>query len=234
MDARRGSGVTRAAGLLLALLVPAAAVAEPRTYRVASPAEGSKAEAVVVYSLGTHTVTAQDVHGEVTLDPTTLASGSGTVVVPLAGLRGDGGQRDCHMREALGLNYAAGGRFPGEHVCDGQNRLPASGPDSVAFPDIRLELLGARPLDDLSFLQAGQPVRVEIDVRWTIHGVSREKKELARVVRDGTGLHARGRSTVVLAEYGVVVKSTKVLFADIKVGDAVTVTYDLRLLPATP
>jgi hypothetical protein len=225
--------VTRAAGLLFALLLPAAAVAEPRTYRVASPTEGSKAEAVVVYSLGSHTQTAQEIHGEVTLDPTTLASGSGNIAIPIAGIHGDGSTRDCHMREALGLNYAAGGRFPGEHVCNGQNQLPASGPDSVAYPDIRLELLGARPLDDLSFLQAGQPVRVEIDVRWTIHGVSREKKELVRVVRDGTGLHTRGRSTVVLAEYGVVVKSTKVLFADIKAGDAVTVTYDLKLLPVT-
>lgn len=223
--------MTRASLLLLALLLPAAAVAEPRTYRVASPAEGSKAEAVVVYSLGSHTQTAQEIRGEVTLDPATLATGSGSIVVPIAGLHGDGSTRDCHMREALGLNYAAGGRFPKEHVCDGQNRLPASGPESVAFPDIRLELLGGRPLDDLSFLAAGQPVRVEIDVRWTIHGVTRDRKELVRVVRDGPGLHVRGRSTVALADYGVVVKSTKVLFADITVGDAVTVTYDLKLMP---
>jgi hypothetical protein len=51
------------------------------------------------------------------------------------------------------------------------------------------------------------------------------------VVREGNGLHARGRSTVVLADYGIVVKATKVVFVEIKVGDAVTVTYDLRLLP---
>ena len=43
----------------------------------------------------------------------------------------------------------------------------------------------------------------------------------------------RGRSTVVLADHGVVVKPTKVLFAEIKVGDAVTVTYDLRLVPVS-
>ena len=47
------------------------------------------------------------------------------------------------------------------------------------------------------------------------------------------GLHARGRSTVVLPDHGIVVKRTKVVFAEIKVGDAVTVTYDLRLVPAT-
>ena len=230
----RGAAPLLGRWLLLAMLLPLPALAEARTYRVAPPSEGSKAEAVVVYSLGTHTVTAQDVHGEVTLDPATLASGSGTVVVPLAGLRGDGGTRDCHMREALGIDYAAGGRFPREHACDGHDQLPASGPESIAFPEIRLEVFGARPLDELALLDAGKPVRVELDVKWTVHGVTRERKELTRVLRDGTGLHARGRSTVVLADHGIVVKATKVVFAEIKVGDAVTVTYDLRLLPVAP
>jgi hypothetical protein len=155
------------------------------------------------------------------------------VVVPIAAIRGDGSTRDCHMREALGIDHAAGGRFPGEHVCDGQNRLPASGPDSVAFPEIRLELLGARPLDDLALLDAGKPVRVEIEARWTMHGVAHSTRELVRVLRDGAGLRVRGRSTVVLADHRVVVKATKVLFAEIKVADAVTVTYELRLVPAS-
>jgi len=216
---------------LLCLLLPATVLAEPRSYRVAPPAEGTRAEAVVVYSLGTHTQVAQDIRGEVTLDTASLAGGSGTVVVPIADIHGDGGTRDCHMREALGIDYAAGGRFPKEHVCDAQNKLPASGPDSVAFPAIRLEILGGRPLDDPGLLGTGKPVRVELDVRWTVHGVSTQQKELTRVVQEGNGLHARGRSTVVLADHRVVVKATKVLFAEIKVGDAVTVTYDLRLLP---
>ena len=230
----QGPATVGARWLLLAMLLPLPALAEARTYRVAPPSEGSKAEAVVVYSLGTHTVTAQDLHGEVTLDPTTLVSGSGAVVVPLAGLRGDGGTRDCHMREAMGIDYAAGGRFPKEHACDDHDRLPPSGPESVAFPEIKMEILGARPLDELSLLDAGKPVRVELDVKWTVHGVTRERKELTRVLRDGTGLHARGRSTVVLADHGIVVKATKVVFAEIKVGDAVTVTYDLKLVPAAP
>jgi hypothetical protein len=187
-----------------------------------------------VYSLGSHTQVAQDIRGEVTLDPTTLAGGSGTVVAPIAGIHGDGGTRDCHMREALGIDYAAGGHFPAEHACDGQNRLPASGPESVAFPDIRLEILGARPLDAPAMLGSGKPVRVELDVRWTVHGVARQRKELTRVVREGDGLHARGRSAIVLADHGIVVKATKVLFTEIKVGDAVTVTYDLRLVNAAP
>src|SRR5262249_19199342 len=214
-------------------LLPTVVAAEPRNYRVGSPAEGSKAEAVVVYSLGSHTQTAQEIRGEVTADPTTLASVSGTVVIPLAGIRGDGGTRDCHMREALGLDYGAGGRFPAEHVCDANNQVPSSGPDAIAFPDIQMELLSARPLDDLSLLGQGQPVRVELQVKWTIHGVTHTQKELTRVLRDGNGLHARGRSTIVLQDFHVVTKPVKVLFAEVKVGDAVTVTYDLRLLPVS-
>lgn len=219
---------------MLAVAVPALALGAERTYRVAPPAEGSKAQAVVVYSLGTHTQDAQEIRGEVTVDPVTLASATGSVIVPLAGIRGDGGTRDCHMREALGLNYAASGKFPQEHVCDAQDRLPASGPEAIAYPEVRLEVLGAKPLDDLSLLESGKPVRVELEVRWTLHGVTRPSTELTRVLRDGPGLRVRGRLTVVLAEYGVVVKPTKVLFAEIKVGDAVTVTYDLKLVPVSP
>jgi hypothetical protein len=137
------------------------------------------------------------------------------------------------MREALGIDYKAGGRFPAEHACDGANRLPASGPDSIAFSDIRLELLTAHPLDDLALLEAGKPVRVEVEGRWTVHGVSKPARELVRVLRDGEGLRARGRSTLVLKDFGVVVKSTKVLFAEIQVGDAVTVIYDLKLVPVS-
>ncbi len=230
----RPGGVRAAPWVALVAFIPTLALGEQRTYRVAPATEGSKAEAVVVYSLGTHTQQAQDIRGEVRLDPLTLATASGSVVVPIAGLRGDGGTRDCHMREALGLNYAAGGRFPNEHVCDGHDALPSSGPEAIAYPDIRLDVLGVRPLDDLALLEQGKPVRVDLEVRWTIHGVARTSRELARVLRDGSGLRVRGRSTVVLAEHGVVVKPTKVLFAEIKVGDAVTVTYDLRLVPVSP
>jgi len=37
---------------------------------------------------------------------------------------------------------------------------------------------------------------------------------LARLLRDETGLRARGRSTIVLRDFNPLVKSVKVLFAD--------------------
>jgi polyisoprenoid-binding protein YceI len=217
--------------VVLALLGAGAAAAETRPYRVAPPGEKqSRAEAFLVYSLGTHTTTANEIQGTLRLEASSLDAAEGSIVVPIASLRGDGGTRDCHMREALGLDYSRS-RFPSEHVCDGENRLPATGPEAIAFPEIRLELLSARPLDDLGLLATGKPVRVEIETRWTVHGVTKPARELVRVLRDGDGLRVRGRSTLVLKDFGVVVKSTKVLFAEVTVGDAVTVTYDLKLLP---
>jgi hypothetical protein len=216
------------------LVLATSVAAEPQRYRVATVAEGSKLEAIVAFSLGPHTQTAVEVRGEVRTDPATLAEVSGTVVVPLASIRGDESTRDCHMREALGLDYAAGGHFPAGHVCDGKNQLPQSGADAIAFPEIQVELVSAHPLDDLSLLGQGQPVRVELQVKWTIHGVVHPQKELARVLRDGSGLRARGRSTIVLKDFNVVVKPVTVLFAEMKVGDAVTVNYNLRLVPAGP
>src|SRR5215831_8467145 len=57
-----GGGMgSRSRWLLLCALAPSLAVAEPRAYRVASVSEGSKAEAVVSYSLGTHLQTAQEI-----------------------------------------------------------------------------------------------------------------------------------------------------------------------------
>jgi hypothetical protein len=219
---------------VLAFLAAVPAAAEPRVYRVASVAQGSKVEAIVVYSLGSHAQTAGEVRGEVRTDPATLSEASGTVVVPLASIQGDRSTRDCHMRESLGLDYNAGGRFPAEHVCDANNQLPASGPDAIAFADIRMELVSAHPLDDLALLGQGKPVRVELEVKWIIHGVTHAQKELVRVLLDGSGLRARGRATIVLKDFNLVVKPVKVLFAEVKVGDAVTVNYDLKLVPVGP
>ena len=76
---------------MLAVAAPTPRSPRRRTYRVAPAAEGSKAEAMVVYSLGTHTQDAQDIRGEVTLDPATLASAIGQRGRALAGIHGDGG-----------------------------------------------------------------------------------------------------------------------------------------------
>src|SRR5260370_18933573 len=93
-------------------------------------------------------------------------------MVPISAINGDGGLRDCHMREALGLDYRSS-HFPSEHVCDRDNELPASGPDAVVFRDLQFALKELRPIDDPRLLHQGKPVSVRIQGIWTIHGVSK-------------------------------------------------------------
>jgi polyisoprenoid-binding protein YceI len=157
----------------LLLLTAGAAGTGPRPYRIVEPPPGTTAiEVAVPYSFGTHRNAASVVQGEVLLDREKLVVEPGQLRVPLAALRSDDPKRDCHLREALGLDYARS-RFPAEHVCNDENGLPGSGGDSLAFRDIRLDVTGGRPLEDPTLLEQGREVRLEIAGRWVIHGVTR-------------------------------------------------------------
>ena len=83
----------------------------------------------VPYSMGTHHEHVTAVDGTVRVDPEALLLEHGRLVILLASFRSDDPKRGCHLREALGLDYARS-HFPREHVCDDQNHLPASGPDA--------------------------------------------------------------------------------------------------------
>jgi hypothetical protein len=39
----------------------------------------------------------------------------------------------------MGLDYAVA-RYPKEHICAAANELPASGPDSVVYPNIEFQI----------------------------------------------------------------------------------------------
>ncbi len=215
--------------LALALAIPLlalAARADPRAFTVQS----GRAQVKLVYTLGTHEENATQLSGAVRLDPETLTGAAGALVVPISSISGDRGARDCHLREALGLDYAAAD-YPATHSCDGDDKLPAAGPHAVVHPEIRFELSASKPLDDLKALAAGKPVRVEVDGAWTIHGKTRPAKLLLRVTREGTGLRVKGQTAIRLADFEVQVKSARILFAEITVGPVAGVELDLLLSP---
>lgn len=223
---------------LALLLLPASAVwAEPRAYRVVEPPPGTTAiEVAIPYSFGTHHDAASVVQGQVVIDREKLVVEPGQLRVPLAALRSGDPKRDCHLREALGLDYAKS-RFPAEHVCNDANELPGSGGDSLAFRELRLDVSGGRPLDDPALLAQGKEVRLEITGRWVLHGVERPALlRLAVSVDPGDPglLRVRGREIIRLHDFGVVVKQTNVLFVVVSVEDAITVTFDLRFAAAPP
>ena len=216
---------------------PEPAASGPRPYRVdLAPARGRTAPAglsvEVPHTTGTAVLRVTAASGELRLDPSTLALASGRLLFPLDALRADDATMECHLREALGLDYARS-RYPREHVCE-KDRLPASGPDSIAFPEIALELSRGAPLGDPSALSRGAEVPVEAQGAFTVHGVTRPARLLLAASRDPSSpgaLRVRGRHPFRLADFGVVVRPVKILFVRLTVADVVTATVDVRLVP---
>jgi polyisoprenoid-binding protein YceI len=216
-----------AAVALLSTLFPLPAHAAPEVYGVRLPGDGLVIE--VPYTLGTHHEHVTAVEGTVRVDPETFRLERGRLVIPLAGFRSDDPKRGCHLREALGLDYARS-RYPREHVCDDQNHLPASGPDAIAFPDLVLELTQGGP----AAAAPGADSKVDVAGTLTMHGISRAVKlhlAVSRPASDPGMLRVRGRVPLRLADFGVKVKSAGALFVSISVKDEVTAVVDALLEP---
>jgi hypothetical protein len=160
------------------------------------------------YSLGVHRGQARALAGvaQVTLAP--FAIQGARFSVPIESMTTGNAQRDCHLREALGLDYARPGstsRFPANHVCNGANEIPAgAGDDSVVFPEIQAELLSVQLTSGGPDLAPGKPIDLEAKIRWTIHGVIQERalqahaelldaqKRTQRVQGAGQAVHGAG------------------------------------------
>ena len=219
-----------AALALLAFLFPLPARAASEAYGVRLPQGGLEIE--VPYSLGTHHEHVTAVEGTLRVDPDTLRLERGRLAMPIAGFRSEDPKRSCHLREALGIDYARS-KYPKDHVCDDQNKLPASGPDAVAYPEIALELTQGGPAKTGSSPSAVGEVDVEGTL--TVHGVSRPVKLHLTVSRQASEpgmLRVRGRVPLRLPDFGVKVRSAGALFVSITVKDDVTVVVDALLEPA--
>jgi polyisoprenoid-binding protein YceI len=222
------------APLVLALSLPPAARAEPRPYKVARQRGETGIALEIPYSLGTHREKVLSVLGELLVEPEALTVTGGRLVVPISALRSDSAERDCHLRESLGLDYERS-RFPEEHVCDDRDRLPASGGDAVVHPEVVFEVERGGAIDPAGGLEQGKEVRAAVEGRWSIHGVSRPARlELAlSKAADAPGaIRARGRHQLSLRDHGVIVKSAKILFATISVRDEVTILLDVVVVPS--
>ena len=181
------------------------------------------------YTLGTHRGTA----GPLTVYARSDAAGteltSVVLRIPIESLHSGNAKRDCHLKEALGLDYSVS-RYPKAHVCDGQDEFPPAGPDRLAFSAIVFEMSSV--LAPLKFVlpAAGQKSEIEIPGTWTIHGVSRTARVKATVSADGANpavIRVQGEHTLSLADFGVVVKP----FLMVKVGDRVDVKFSFAVSP---
>lgn len=148
-----------------------------------------------------------EINGFLQVDEQTNVVKSGGFAVPIASMDTGNKKRNCHMIEALGLDYKKSG-FPAEHVCDGDNNLPKSGPNSVVFPEIALLFL------DFTLEETGEPFKLGenkiqklvINARWMIRDQTRDVVLKATVTQDKDKVTFEGKTSLSLNDFGIIVK----------------------------
>ena len=173
------------------------------------------------YSLGTHDGRVGLIKGGVTLDLSNLSGSAGELHIPINSITTGNEERDCHLQEALGLDYLKSD-YPKEHVCQ-QQKLPTSGKNAVVFPEIILRITSMKSTNG----------HFEATGSWTIHGVTLPATIPLKLIFDGPRLRVQGKISFSLKAYGIEVKSAHVLFATISVQDQAQVDLNL-LMEAKP
>ena len=228
------------AGLLAMAVAGSAHTAAAQTGGTAGPSDAETTTWTVVpqttgdwgvafslgWTLGTHEGHVNGVTGTVRAQLSPLTVTEGEFRIPITAMTTGSTQRDCHMREALGIDYSHS-HFPADHVCM-NNQLPASGPDSVVYPDVAIKILSLRPQQTGAVLAPTQPLSGDVVLELSIHGVTHEvsapvrlelvKPNLAQVQ---TGFELK------LADFGIVVKMPPLMSVD----DHIKVTLNLHLAP---
>lgn len=139
--------------------------------------------------------------------------------------------RDCHMREALGIDYTQS-RFPEEHVCDG-SKLPVVGPDSVKYPSILVEMVTMRSTEPFVL---GVPKAFAMSFNVKIHGVTRvynsESVMITKMVDHNGSPYFKVATQLKLSlkHYNVKVKAAAVGPISINVKDEVSVAINATLV----
>ncbi len=156
--------------LLISTLIVTAAQAQEVKNFVLSDSKASGITFKIKYSLGVHDGVTSGMKALVTLSNKNSIL-KGEFSVPIDQVSTGNLTRDCHMREALGIDYKDS-KFPTDHVCDSDNKLPVSGPDSVAFPEIRFSFTNIKKAtaELPAVLEVGRVYDVAIQGQWTLHG----------------------------------------------------------------
>lgn len=176
----------------------------------------SSAEISVPYTFGAHHGRSNQVTGSVEMDPQTFKISSAKIIVPIESLDMGKKEMNCHLQEALGLNYNAS-EFPKQHVCDKDDHLPEHGENSIAYSNIVFEVEPASlVLDEFNTVYG----------TWMIHGVSKRgtvKVKISRNEEDPFSYKITGEQDFLLKDFGIVVKP----FGFVKVKNGAKATFSL-------
>lgn len=186
----------------------------------------------IPYTFGTHEGTIGALQAEVVTneDDQVLRA---TFQVPINSMKTGNAERDCHMIEALGIDYTQS-RFPKEHICTNDNTLPESGPDSVQYPDIKVEFINMTlPKDPFSI---GIPQISDVSVNMSIHGTTKvfkfEKVTLTKTINGNgaPGFRILTKLSLSLKDFNIQVKAAKIGPISINVKDKVSINVNIDLM----
>ncbi len=191
--------------------------ADSSTFKIVE--EESNVEFSLPYTFGTHHGISKHVVGTVRMDPKSLQLTSVNVQVPVSTFKTGNEEMECHLREALGLDYSKS-QFPGKHACDKKHTLPKEGPNSIVYPDIAFSIQNPSP-----FILG----KNQINGTWSIHGVSKSrltsinitqpKKDEAKYIIDGVEIFP-------LDDFGIKVKP----FFVVKVKEQAVATFHIVIV----
>ena len=216
---------------LVLVLISANAKGAPSAYEFATTADqGTGIRFRLPYTMGTHEGRAGQVKGSIKIDLNDPSAAKGMFRVPIDAITSDHTERDCHTREALGLDYEKS-YYPEEHVCNEGNELPAGGKNAVEHPHIDLNISSVRSLDPTGRIRLDGDTDIEVVGTWSIHGVSRPTQFPLKVTPEAGRFRLRGEVPFSLEKFGIKVIPAKILFVTIGVEDKATVLFDIIMDP---
>jgi polyisoprenoid-binding protein YceI len=169
----------------------------------------------IPYTMGTHKLKSNQFIGNIDWDPKTNEIKSGELKLAIANIKTDKEEMECHMREALGLDYDASD-FPETHICNDKDELPKDGPNSIKYPEITATLLSPLKIGDN-----------KAKVRWMIHGKTKELTMPITLTQDerSEDLLLNSSWNMKLSDFDIIVK--KFLFIAVKNDVSLKLTMSL-------
>lgn len=180
------------------------------------PDVGSSLNFAIKYSLGTHKGIATSFKGLVDIEPNTMTLRAGTISFDVTSLNSGNATRDCHIAEAVGLNYKTSD-YPADHVCDSNNKIPTTGKNAIAYPTVNFSIVSAT-------LKATAAV---VKATFTMHGVSKTMDIPATVTKEGNKIRVISSFPLMMSAFGIETKP----FLGVKVKDQADITVNLLLKP---
>ena len=199
--------------------------AQTTRYEV-QPSDKSYISFKLPYTLGTHEAEVNGVQGEFILDLAKPELGSGHLRIPIQEIKSGNDQRDCHMQEAMGLDYTKS-IYPNEHVCDEKNKIPHEGKNAITYPYVEFKIKRVHSLEKSGVIPTDRENFIEVKGEWFIHGVRKSARFPIKLVPQSKGFRAQGQYSFNLKNFGIEVKPAYFLFFKITVSDKILVTFDI-------